>query len=188
MRKIKVTYGRVYGPYGIAGRLKGNYARYGGSVRHNNLLYYDICRKAGRRYRRMPGEETVMVMMKYEEDCATPEQAEHDRKIADYLNRHPMFRDAEIGAICKRDFFLYINTGNRLRDAASDPDRLGRIDNAIWFTGDYTGITVDDCDWFFVLVEKLWREYYSVPGSGFFDQPDPLPAVPRGLLKIPERL
>ena len=188
MRKVKVTYGRVYGPCVRAGRLKGNYAGYRGSVRPNNLLYYDICRKAAGVYRRPPGEETVMVMMKYEEDCATPEQAEHDRKIADYLNRHPMFRDAGDGKICKEDFFLYINTDGRLRYAANDQDRLGRIDNAIWMTGDYDGITVDDCDWFFGVVEGLWREYYSVPGSGFFDRPDPLPAVPRGLLKIPERL
>ena len=188
MRKIKVTYGRVYGPYGIAGRLKGNYARYGGSVRSNNLLYYDICRKAAGVYRRTPGEETVMVMMKYEEDCATPEQAEHDRKIADYLNRHPMFRDAGIGKICKEDFFLYINTDGRLRYATDDTDRLMKMDTAIWMTGDYDGITVDDCDWFFGLVEGLWRELYKVPGSGFFDRPDPLPAVPKGLLKIPDKI
>ena len=129
-----------------------------------------------------------MVMMKYEEDCATLEQAEHNRKIADYLNRHPMFRDAESGKICKGDFFLYINRGNRLRKAADDPNRLGRIKSTIWITGDYTGITENDCDWFFEVVEGLWREYYSVPGSGFFELPVPLPVVPRGLLKIPERL
>ena len=55
-------------------------------------------------------------------------------------------------------------------------------------TGNYDWITEDDCDWFFGLVEKLWRECYNVQSSGFFDRPDPLPAVPRGLLKIPERL
>jgi hypothetical protein len=136
----------------------------------------------------MSGEETVMVMLVYDEDCATPEHAEHNRKIADYLNRHPMFRDAESGAICKRDFFLYINMGNRLRDAADDANRLDKMDRAIWMTGNYAGITEDDCDWFFGLVEKLWREYYNVQSSGFFDRPDPLPVVPKGLLKIPERL
>ncbi|WP_278949659.1 hypothetical protein [Megasphaera elsdenii] len=125
-------------------------------------------------------------MLKYPEDCETPEKAEHDRKIADYLNRHPMFRDAEIGKICKEEFFLYIN--GRLRDAADDPDRLGKMDRAIWLTGNYDGITEDDCDWFFGLVERLWREFYNVQGSGFFDRPDPLPAVPRGLLKIPDKI
>ena len=128
-----------------------------------------------------------MVMLD-DDDCLNRDELEHNRKIADYLNRHPMFRDAESGKICKVDFFLYINTGNRLREAAGDPDRLGKIDMAVWITGDYTGITENDCDWFFEVVEGLWREYYSVPGSGFFDQPDPLPVVPRGLLKIPERL
>ena len=136
----------------------------------------------------MSGKEAVMVMLKYPEDCETPEKAEHDRKIADYLNRHPMFRDAEIGKICKEEFFLYINTGNRLRDAADDPGRLDKMDRAIWMTGDYSGITEDDCDWFFGLVEKLWRECYNVQSSGFFDRPDPLPAVPRGLLKIPDKI
>ena len=127
-----------------------------------------------------------MVMLVYDEDCATPEKAEHNRKIADYLNRHPMFRDAESGKICKIDFFLYIS--GRLRDAADDPDRLDKMDRAIWFTGDYTGITEDDCDWFFGLVEGLWREYYNVQGSGFFDRPDPLPVVPKGLLKVPDKI
>ena len=129
-----------------------------------------------------------MVMLVYDEDCATPEQAEHNRKIADYLNRHPMFRDAGDGKICKEDFFLYINTCNRLRDASDDPDWMVKMDIAIWFTGDYAGITEDDCDRFFEVVEGLWREFYNVQGSGFFDRPDPLPVVPRGLLKIPERL
>ena len=136
----------------------------------------------------MSGKETVMVMLKYPEDYETPEKAEHDRKIADYLNRHPMFRDAGDGKICKKDFFLYINTNNRLQDAADDPDRLMKMDQAIWFTGDYSGVTEDDCDWFFGLVEGLWRECYSVLGSGFFDRPDPLPVVPSGLLKIPDKI
>ena len=127
-----------------------------------------------------------MVMLVYDEDCASPEKAEHNRKIADYLNRHPMFRDAGIGKICKEDFFLYIN--GRLRDAADDADRLDKMDRAIWITGNYDGITVDDCDWFFELAEGLWREYYNVSGSGFFDRPDPLPVVPRGLLKIPDKI
>ena len=62
------------------------------------------------------------------------------------------------------------------------------MNTAIWITGYYTGITENDCDWFFGVVEGLWREYYSVPGSGFFDRPDSLPVVPKGLLKIPERI
>ena len=129
-----------------------------------------------------------MVMLVYDEDCASPEKAEHNRKIAGYLNRHPMFSDAGCGKICKEDFFLYINTGNRLRDAADDADRLDKMDRAVWMTGNYDGITEDDCDWFFGLVEGLWRECYNVSGSGFFDRPDLLPAVPKGLLKIPDKI
>ena len=129
-----------------------------------------------------------MVMLVYNEDCATPEMAEHNRKIADYLNRHPMFRDVVDRKICKEDFFLYISTDNRLRNAADDPDRLDKIGGAIWITGDYSRITEDDCDWFFGVVEGLWRECYNVQSSGFFDRPDPLPAVPKGLLKIPDKI
>lgn len=70
----------------------------------------------------MSGEETVMVMLVYDEDCATPEQAEHNKKIADYLNRHPMFRDAGDGKICKMDFFLYIR--GQLQYATDDPERI----------------------------------------------------------------
>lgn len=136
----------------------------------------------------MSGKETIMVMLVYDEDCASPEKAKHNRKIADYLNRHPMFRDAGDGKICKVDFFIYINTNDRLQDAADDRDRLDKMDRAVWFTGDYTGITEDDCDWFFGVVEKLWRECYNVQSSGFFDRPEPLPVVPKGLLKIPERI
>lgn len=116
------------------------------------------------------------------------DEREHNRKIADYLNRHPMFRDAGNGKICKEDFFNYINTDNRLWAAADDPDRLFKMNTAIGITGNYTEITEDDCDWFFGVVEGLWREYYNVSGSGFFDPPEPLPVVPKGLLKIPERL
>ena len=128
-----------------------------------------------------------MVMLD-DDDCLNRDELEHNRKIADYLNRHPMFRDAESGAICKRDFFRYINGFNWLRDASDDPDRLKKIDRAVWLTGDYTGITEDDCDWFFEVVEGLWRECYGVPVSGFFDPPDPLPAVPKGLLRIPDKI
>lgn len=116
------------------------------------------------------------------------DEREHNRKIADYLNRHPMFRDAGNGKICKEDFFNYINTDNRLWAAADDPDRLFKMNTAIGITGNYTEITEDDCDWFFGVVEGLWREYYNVSGSGFFDPPEPLPVVPKGLLKIPERI
>lgn len=116
------------------------------------------------------------------------DELEHNRKIADYLNRHPMFRDAGNGKICKKDFLLYINADDRLWEAADDSDRLFKMNNAIWISGDYAGITEDDCDWFFRLIEGFWRKCYGVPGSGFFDRPDPLPVVPRGLLKIPERI
>ena len=116
------------------------------------------------------------------------DEREHNRKIADYLNRHPMFRDVVDRKICEEDFFLYISTDNRLRNAADDLDRLGKIYGAIWISGDYSRITEDDCDWFFGLVEGLWREYYNVQSSGFFDRPDPLPAVPKGLLKIPDKI
>ena len=116
------------------------------------------------------------------------DEREHNRKIADYLNRHPMFRDAGDGKICKKDFLLYINTDDRLWEAADDPDRLFKMNNAIWISGDYAGITEDDCDWFFDQVEELWCEYHDVQSSGFFDPPEPLPVVPRGLLKIPERI
>ena len=136
----------------------------------------------------MSGKETVMVMLVYNEDCATPEMAEHNRKIADYLNRHPMFRDARIGKVCEEDFFIYIGTDNRLWKAADDQDRLREMVCAIWLTGDYSRITEDDCDWFFGVVEGLWRECYNVPGSGFFDRPDPLPVVPKGLLKVPDKI
>ena len=128
-----------------------------------------------------------MVMLKFEHSWSA-ERAEHNRKIADYLNRHPMFRDASDGKICKDDFLRYIGADNRLRDVVDDRDRMVKIGRAIWISGNYTEITEDDCDWFFGVVEGLWRECYHVPGSGFFDRPDPLPVVPKGLLKIPERI
>ena len=127
-----------------------------------------------------------MVMMKYEEDCATPEQAEHNRKIADYLNRHPMFRDAGSGYICETGFYFYI-TG-KLKDVVDDLDRLDKIDRAIWISGNYADITTDDCDWFLDQVEKLWCKYHDVQSSGFFNPPEPLPAVPKGLLTIPDKI
>ena len=127
-----------------------------------------------------------MVMMKYEEDCATPEQAEHNRKIADYLNRHPMFRDAGSGYICETGFYFYI-TG-KLKDVVDDLDRLDKIDRAIWISGNYADITTDDCDWFLDQVEKLWCKYHDVQSSAFFNPPEPLPAVPKGLLTIPDKI
>ena len=127
-----------------------------------------------------------MVML--DDDCLNRDELEHNRKIADYLNRHPMFRDAGDGKICKEDFFIYINTCNRLRNAADDPDRLMKMDTAIWISGNYAGISEDDCDWFLDRVEKLWCEYHDVQSSGFFDRPDPLPVVPKGLLRIPDKI
>ena len=126
-----------------------------------------------------------MVMLD-DDDSLNRDEREHNRKIADYLNRHPMFRYAGDGKICKMDFFLYIR--GQLQYATDDPDKMDRMEEAIWISGDYDGITVDDCDWFFGIVEGLWRECYSVSSSGFFAQPEPLPVVPRGLLKIPERI
>lgn len=121
-----------------------------------------------------------------DDDSLNRDEREHNRKIADYLNRHPMFRDAGSGYICETGFYFYI-TG-KLKDVVDDLDRLDKMDGAIWISGNYDGISEDDCDWFFEVVEGLWRECYGVPGSGFFDLPEPLPAVPRGLLKIPERI
>ena len=121
-----------------------------------------------------------------DDDSLNRDEREHNRKIADYLNRHPMFRYAGDGKICKMDFFLYIR--GQLQYATDDPDKMDRMEEAIWISGDYDGITEDDCDWFFGVVEGLWRECYSVSSSGFFDRPDPLPVVPRGLLKVPERI
>ena len=111
---------------------------------------------------------------------------EHNKKIADYLNSHPMFRDAQPGRICEDNFYDYI--AGKLERVVDDEDRLRKIDSAIWFRGDYTDITIDDCDWFFDQVEGLWCEFHNVSSSGFFDPPDPLPVVPKGLLKIPVKL
>ena len=126
-----------------------------------------------------------MVML-YDDDSLNQDELEHNRKIADYLNRHPMFRDAGSGYICETGFYFYI-TG-KLKDVVDDPDRLDKMDGAIWISGDYTGITENDCDWFLDRVEKLWCEYHDVQSSGFFDRPDPLPVVPKGLLKIPDKI
>ena len=126
-----------------------------------------------------------MVMLD-DDDSLNRDELEHNRKIADYLNRHPMFRDAGPGHICEIGFYFYI-TG-KLKDVVDDLDRLDKMDRAVWISGDYSGITEDDCDWFFDQVEELWCEYYDVQSSGFFDPHGPLPAVPRGLLKIPDKI
>ena len=126
-----------------------------------------------------------MVMLD-DDDSLNRDELEHNRKIADYLNRHPMFRDAGPGHICEIGFYFYI-TG-KLKDVVDDRDRLDKMDRAVWISGDYSGITEDDCDWFFDQVEELWCEYYDVQSSGFFDPHGPLPAVPRGLLKIPDKI
>ena len=119
-------------------------------------------------------------------DCLTYAEGEHNKKIADYLNSHPMFRDAEPGKICKESFYCYI--ADKLEHRVDDIDRLRKIDGAIWILGDYSKITMDDCDWFFDQVEPLWCEFYNVQSSGFFDPTDPLPVVPKGLLTIPIKL
>lgn len=107
-------------------------------------------------------------------------------QIAKYLNTHPMFRDAEPGRICKESFYDYI--ADKVEYVADDKDRLHIMTNAIWFRGDYSKITEDDCDWFFDQVEELWCEFHNVQSSGFFDPSDPLPEVPKGLLTIPIKL
>ena len=119
-------------------------------------------------------------------DCLTFKEGEHNKKIADYLNSHPMFRDAEPGRICKESFYDYI--AGKLERVADDTDRLHIMTGAIWFRGDYSKVTEDDCDWFFDQVEPLWCEFYNVQSSGFFDPSDPLPVVPKGLLTIPVKL
>jgi len=121
-----------------------------------------------------------------DENCLNHDDYEHNKKIADYLNRHPMFKDAKPGNICEEGFYFYI--ADKLEHVADDSDRLQKMDNAIWYTGNYTDITTDDCDWFFDQVEELWCEYHDVQSSGFFDPPDPLPIVPKGLLKIPDKI
>ena len=126
------------------------------------------------------------MVMFLDEDCLSYAEAEHNKKIADYLNSHPMFRDAEPGRICKAKFFGYI--AGKLEHRVDDIDRLRKIDRAIWFLGDYSKINEDDCDWFFDQVEPLWCEFYNVQSSGFFDPSDPLPVVPKGLLTIPIKL
>ena len=62
------------------------------------------------------------------------------------------------------------------------------MDTAVWISGNYADVTMDDCDWFLDQVEKLWCEYHDVQSSGFFDRPEPLPVVPKGLLSIPDKI
>lgn len=126
-----------------------------------------------------------MVMLE-DIDCLNAGEREHNQKIADYLNSHPMFRDAQPGRICEDSFYDYI--AGRLNHVVDDENRLEKMDNAIWFRGDYTNVTIDDCDWFFDQVEGLWCEFHNVSSSGFFDPPDPLPVVPKGLLSIPDKI
>jgi len=126
------------------------------------------------------------MVMQEDEDCLNLWDLEHNKKIADYLNSHPMFRDAKPGWICKQSFYDYI--ANKLEYVADDSERLKKMNRAIWFNGDYTNVTEDDCDWFFDQVEPLWCEFYNVQSSGFFDPSDPLPVVPKGLLTIPVKL
>lgn len=111
---------------------------------------------------------------------------EHSKKIADYLNRHPMFKNAGNNCICEETFYFYLY--ERYLDKIDDLERYYKMQNAIWITGDYTEITTDDCDWFFDQVEELWCECHNVASSGFFDPTELLPEVPKGLLKIPDNI
>ena len=88
--------------------------------------------------------------------------------------------------ICEECFYFYIS--DKLEEVVDDQERLEKMDNAIWLTGDYTDVTMGDCDWFFDQVEELWCEYHDVQSSGFFDPPEPLPIVPKGLLSIPDKI
>ena len=97
-----------------------------------------------------------------------------------------MFRDAGSDYICEIGFYFYI-TG-KLKDVVDDRDRLDKMDTAVWITGNYADVTMDDCDWFFRTIEKLWCECHDVRSSGFFDRPEPLPVVPKGLLSIPDKI
>ena len=126
-----------------------------------------------------------MVMLE-NEDCVTHKEWEHNKKIADYLNSHPMFSTAQPGRICEDSFYDYM--AGKIERITDDADRLRIMTTAIWFHGDYSAVTIDDCDWFFDQVEGLWCEFHNVPSSGFFDPPEPLPVVPKGLLKIPVKL
>lgn len=47
-----------------------------------------------------------MVMLD-DDECLNQRDQEHNKKIADYLNQHPMFKDAGPGNICE-DGFLTI--------------------------------------------------------------------------------
>ena len=73
-----------------------------------------------------------MVMLD-DDDSLNRDELEHNRKIADYLNRHPMFRDAVPGHICEIGFYFYI-TG-KLKDVVDDRERLDKMDRAAWVTG-----------------------------------------------------
>ena len=126
-----------------------------------------------------------MVMLD-DDECLNQRDREHNKKIADYLNQHPMFKDAKPGNICEERFFCYI--AGRLEDRVDDEARFRKMDSAIWMTGDYSDVTMGDCDWFFDQVEELWCEFHNVSSSGFFDPPDPLPVVPKGLLSIPDKI
>lgn len=126
------------------------------------------------------------MVMQEDDDCLNLWDREHNKKIADYLNQHPMFKEAEPGRICEDGFFDHI--AGRLNRVVDDQDRLEKMDDAIWFTGNYTEVTIEDCDWFFDQVEELWCEYRNVPSSGFFDPPEPMPVVPKGLLSIPDKI
>lgn len=126
------------------------------------------------------------MVMQEDEDCLNAGDREHNKKIADYLNRHPMFGEAQSGNICEKGFFHYIV--DKLGQRVDDKERYEKMDDAIWFTGNYTDVTIDDCDWFFDQVEELWCEFHNVSSSGFFDPPEPMPVVPKGLLSIPDKI
>lgn len=105
-------------------------------------------------------------------------------KIAKYLNTHPMFKTKR--SIAVHDFFEYYERFYESR-TGDNAEFWRMMDHAIWCNYDFKHITKADCDKFFKeIIEPLWCKFYKVKTSGFFEAQ--LPAVPKGLLKIPVKL
>lgn len=105
-------------------------------------------------------------------------------KIAKYLNTHPMFKTKR--SIAVHDFFEFYEDAYESR-TGDNAEFWGKMDFAIWINNKFKDITKEDCDKFFKeIIEPLWCKFYKVKTSGFFEAQ--LPAVPKGLLKIPVKL
>lgn len=108
-------------------------------------------------------------------------------KIAVYLNTHPMFKTPKYSTCTAiPEFFNYYES--RFRKRRGKNSRFwAKMDNAIWYTSDFRDITKVDCDKFFKeIIEPLWCRFYKVKTSGFFEEQ--LPEVPKGLLRIPDKI